>query len=384
MKQRQLYSLLGGYAVIILGLTSCGSGQPTKNTASPTVVRIDRNTEPLAADTVAAIFTSPSYVVLKGALLGDPKRILRWDDKYVIHDRKQNRVYLFDTTGQLIRQVGQQGKGPREYIQVSGTAIHNDQLVLYADRPSKLMFFDRQGEFLNEKPLGNEYCFTEGIVSGGDGCLYGVMTGNRGDNGHTAFRIQDDGIVPLLPYEQWPASVTGGTVMTAADKGTIWLSRPFDYNIYRIDPETNEPESAFRLDFGSGNMPERYAEGVDDFDLIMRANKEKIVLHCAKPCQVGRYLLLSTMPDYWLLDTDNGTVRKIGDIPADGGANVHARNYFPIEYQTDRIAITIDPLRTEDAIEKGEIARTPVLDSLLKANSEFQNPILVVYTIAQK
>lgn len=382
---KQIYQLAVLTFSVAAGLCSISCGEKARqDTMKTTIVKVDQDIEPLADSAVARIFTDPTYIVLKGALLGNVNQILDWGDRYVIFDSKQNDVYLFDTTGMLIRQVSRKGKGPQEYIQVSGIAIDGNKLVLYADRPNKLMYYDRNGNFLIEQPVDNNYCFMHGIAYASPAKLYGVQPANRGNSGHTVSLISEHTIADFLPYENWPAAVSGGSYVNVADSGVIWVSRPFDNNVYRISPDADEPKAVYRLDFGAGNMPEGYAEGVDDFDLIMRAQKENKVFHASKLCQIGHYLLFNTLTTYWLLDMDNNTVQRVGDLPSRGGVTVHPWGYVPLEYQDRKVVMQISPMYTEDQIKQGKLVPTPTLDSLMAANAEYDNPILVVYKVADK
>lgn len=366
---------------VLLSVCSCESNDRTQENDVP-VVEIDLGQVPMADSAVATVFRNPSYVVLKGAMLGTITQMLDWGDRYVIFDRKQNYVYLFDTAGQLIRRVGQIGKGPREYVHIScvGFDCDNDLLMLYADQPDKMIYYDREGKFVKEESNRSGVVFNRGIVAR-NGQLYGVQSANRGETGHTLFRIDaDEKSTPFLPFENWPASVSRGTYMTAADSGTLWISRPFDNRVYRLDPEADGPKAVYLFDFGSGNLSARNAERLlDDYSVIKQANEERKVYHVTKLSRLGRYLFFSAVGgDGWLLDTSTDRVRKLTTVPATGGLQLGIWSYIPLENQQNKAVLYILPM---DAEEYNKAERVPVLDSLYRANEEFQNPILVIYDV---
>lgn len=344
-------------------------------------VRLSMDEAPLADTAAGRLFRNPSYVMLRGRMLGSISQLLDWRDRYVIFDRKQNNVYLFDTTGQFIRQVGQAGKGPREYVHLSciGFDIDNDWLMLYADQPDKILYYDREGKFVKEEPNRSGIVFNRGIT-GRNGQVYGVQSANRGETGHTLFRIdKDGGVIPFLPFKDWPASISRGSYMTAADSGVLWISRPFDNRVYRLDPEADGPKTIYAFDFGRGNMPEGYVAGQDDYSAIMRAEEEQKVYHVTKLSRLGRYLFFTaTGGDGWLLDVSTGGVQKLATVPATGGLQLEIWSYMPLEYQQNKAVLQILPM---DAVEDGNAARLPVVDSLNRENVEFQNPILVIYEV---
>lgn len=370
--------------LVLLWVAGCGRSASDADEAQVPTVRLSMDEAPLADTAAGRLFRKSSYVTLRGRMLGSISQLLDWRDRYVIFDRKQNYVYLFDTTGQFIRQVGQAGKGPREYVRLSGVALAGDTLVLYADQPNKLMYYDRAGDFLGERPVARRYCFLEGIGYGGaDGRVYGVMPANRGASGYTIARLTEDGTdgVDLLPFEEWPAAVTAGAILTAADSGVLWISRPFDNRVYRVDRTNGEPRAIFRLDFGAGNMPAGYTEGLDDYDVILKASKEGVVFHAARPCQVGDRLLIGTFGNYFLIDLADGMARKVESIAVGDGVEGQFWSYVPMEYQSRRLVLQLIPERVQALAGMGRMTVTPQVDSLLQANGELENPILMIYEL---
>lgn len=372
------YLLAVGWAV--LGLIGCGPGRRTQEDVP--VVEIDLGQEPMTDSATAAVFRNPSYLVLKGAMLGTITQMLDWGDRYAIFDREQNYAYLFDTAGQLIRRVGQIGKGPREYVHLSciGLDHDNDWLMLYADRPDKIVYYDREGKFVKEELNRSGIVLNRGITVR-NGQMYGLQSSYRGETGHTLFRIDaDGGSTPFLPFEDWPASISRGAYMTAADSGTLWISRPFDNRVYRLDPEADGPKTVYLFDFGSGNIPEGYVERQDDYSAIMQAEEEKKVYHVTKLSRLGRYLFFTAVgSDGWLLDISTDRVRKLTTVPATGGLQLGIWSYIPLENQHNKAVLYILPADATE--ESGEANRLPVLDSLHRANAEYQNPILVIYDV---
>lgn len=368
----------------VIGMVGCGRSASDADDAQVPTVRLSMDEAPLADTVAGRLFRDPSYVTLRGRMLGSISQLLDWRDRYVIFDRKQNYVYLFDTTGRFIRQVGQAGKGPREYVRLSGVALAGDTLVFYADQPNKLMYYDRVGDFLGERPIARRYCFLEGIGYGGaDDRVYGVMPANRGASGYTVTRLTEDGTdgADFLPFEEWPAAVTAGAILTAADSGVLWISRPFDNRVYRVDRTNGEPRAVFRLDFGAGNMPAGYTEGLDDYDVILKASKEGVVFHAARPCQVGDWLLIGTFGNYFLIDLADGTARKVESIAVGDGVEGQFWSYVPMEYQSRRLVLQLIPERVQALAGMGRMKVTPQMDSLLQANGELENPILMIYEL---
>lgn len=61
-------------------------------------------------------------------------------------------LYVFNHSGQFIRQIGHKGRGPNEYNIISGFCIQgqNNDVYLYSTAPSKLLVYDIGGMILDK------------------------------------------------------------------------------------------------------------------------------------------------------------------------------------------------------------------------------------------
>ncbi|HCC51824.1 MAG TPA: hypothetical protein DEQ30_07015 [Porphyromonadaceae bacterium] len=71
-------------------------------------------------------------------------------DKIVVADKRFGRVYLFDTTGKFLSQIGYRGRGPKEYIDMSSVMVNEkERTVIIYDAINKriLAYAVDGGEF---------------------------------------------------------------------------------------------------------------------------------------------------------------------------------------------------------------------------------------------
>src|SRR5690606_32851591 len=103
-------------------------------------------------------FAEPSYIPLQTtpeSLIGSINRLYFFDGRIYVLDKKQNAVLIFDQSGAFLSKVQRLGRGPGEYQSVMDFTIDRKQkhLLLYADRPYKLLTFEMDGTFLEETRL---------------------------------------------------------------------------------------------------------------------------------------------------------------------------------------------------------------------------------------
>lgn len=335
---------------------------------------------------MSAHLVNPSILVFKGIQIGEIQRIAYWKDQFLVYDWQQNKIFLFDHAGNYVRTFGRIGKGPQEYIQIRGFAIDTDrdEVIVYADRPGKLIVFDLDGNVIREVTLAGR-AYTDGVAYSSE-YIFGFRSANRGEDGYSIARWKTDAPSlhqDFLAFTNWPAAISYGVRMTVADSGIVWVSRPFDNRIYRIDPSYPEPRARFTLDFGSANAANDYARNVNDEHLFRKAKSDEKVLHVAKVSQVRSHLFFLAITDYYMLDCHDGKVTKVAQVSGPGGMVCNFWNYIPLEYQNRQIAFIIPPEEITDALSENKWHKTPLLDSCLQANQPHQNPLLVLYNFRE-
>lgn len=369
---------LWGSILLIVGLCQCASSP--KTVVDVPVLAIDPDQPEMTQEEMVRHFTNDRLVVLRGAMLTSIDKIIDWGDRFVILDRRGQQAVIFDTTGNCIRQIKRLGKGPGEYVQIGSCAIDptTDELVLYADQPGKFLWFDREGKYLREERTPE--CFFEFVCHGADKYAVNCGAGSVMSEG-TVTRIDAAGErTTQLPNRSQLPSVSGGQWLST-NGSTAWLSRPFDYTLYALDGESaGEFTPRYRLDLGSAELSEDrirsiVAEG------LRNVREEGFVFHVNGVGQVGDYLFLRGIDlraQGYMIDLRTDSVWKIGWTTVFGGP-FRVGGCSLVDNQNRRIVHSIPLVAMEiwstELKNKGE--SHAVLDSVLAANAEGMNPVLV-------
>lgn len=114
-------------------------------------------------------------------------------DSFLIADKINTRIYLYSADGKFICEIGHQGNGPGEYVNVGNIQVKDDCINVFS-RPSKLLKYSLAGEFLEAmefEDLGSQSFETDkGILT-----YYGYGSGR----GNRLGLISDKGTAYMLP-----------------------------------------------------------------------------------------------------------------------------------------------------------------------------------------
>lgn len=375
-----IYSLVVLLAVGLgLGLTGCSSSSE-KTEKEVTVVTVDPDLPMMTSKEMASHFTNDQYVVLRGIMLSGIDRLIDWGDRFLVLDRRGQQVTVFDATGNCIWQIKRQGKGPGEYIQLTDCTIDNtnDELILYADMPGKLLWFDRDGNYLREERISD--CLTEVLCAGDD--LYGINCGKgRTLPEYTIARMQLEpkgrATEMFLPYDVKMLGASAGSQLSS-NGAEVWLSRPFDYTVYRLDSATREFVPRYRFDFGKHNLPDGYAEKITE---LAQVRKDGYIFHVPKVGVAGNYLFFTGFgTNYYMMDTVSKKMMKLGRTPVCGSSEYAMGGYGLLENQNKRIVHQISTVALTmwyESMKNEKAGENEKLKALVVANEEFMNPVLL-------
>jgi hypothetical protein len=90
-----------------------------------------------------------------------------------VYDRPGRRIFLFDSTGQLVRRIGRQGAGPGEFSSVNGMVPLADTGIAVLDaQNARISFFGASGDFRTSVPVPSGFSTSNGLVTDRSGALY--------------------------------------------------------------------------------------------------------------------------------------------------------------------------------------------------------------------
>jgi len=75
-----------------------------------------------------------------------------------IADMKENRIMVYDTLGNFVKQIGSPGQGPGELLNPEKIAIENDSIFVLNSGNSRIEIFDINGKPLGSFPFPRDRC----------------------------------------------------------------------------------------------------------------------------------------------------------------------------------------------------------------------------------
>jgi hypothetical protein len=90
-----------------------------------------------------------------------------------IYDYQNRRMFLFDSTGTLVRRIGRQGSGPAEFSSGNGIVALPDTGVAILDaQNARISFFAANGDFRTSFPVPSGFSTNNGLMTDQSHALY--------------------------------------------------------------------------------------------------------------------------------------------------------------------------------------------------------------------
>ena len=129
-----------------------------------------------------SFFQFSHYITLEttdSSLIGKAKKIKMYDGKIYVLDGKDDKIVVFDSIGNYIRQYAHLGQGPGEYVGLGDFDIKGDTLYLMGEFDGYVLKYDLTDRYCGRERIPK----AEGllVLSNGD---YALNLGlGRADNG---------------------------------------------------------------------------------------------------------------------------------------------------------------------------------------------------------
>lgn len=175
----------------------------------------------------------------KDSFIGTIKQIVKSGDRFVVLDSRVSKNVLFFTeTGQFVRQVGRKGQGPGEYVQPAWVSVDEAGNVVVLDEgQNKLVFYNREGEYLKQIPLhlGGVFPLRFFIDSRDLLYCYTIHPNFTQATKSKKITVLDQSGRIRYRFGPWEPTLQklyyAGGVMKLAPDGKIWLGNIFDLEL---------------------------------------------------------------------------------------------------------------------------------------------------------
>ncbi len=229
-----------------------------------------------AIDTQIVDIGSVQYIPLKcqNGVVGEISQMIVCKDFYVLLDKQQKCVWLFDCDGRFINLISRQGKGPEEYRSIDRIALTPDEqvYVMGYDNP-RILIYDLKGKYLKTKSL--KYCpldfaYTDSVLYS----LYYYIPENSDNKEKFYLHINNEKTNEQSDLLRYNRSLHEGFYdnLFSLCKEEVFLNMPLNDTIYQIASGKNLKRAYF-FDFGPEKYPNKALmklENEDEKEALLR------------------------------------------------------------------------------------------------------------------
>nr|WP_320153938.1 6-bladed beta-propeller [uncultured Draconibacterium sp.] len=154
--------MLKNICLLIISILFIECSEHSINNTDTKSIKVFDNT--IDQITTNDLITNVQYIPLEtnsSCLIGRIDKMLISNDKlYILDKSSSKKLFVFELTGKFIQTIGEQGKGPQEYIQITDFSIDEakDEIVLL-DNNRNLLIYNLNGEFIKSKKLSKKNFF---------------------------------------------------------------------------------------------------------------------------------------------------------------------------------------------------------------------------------
>ena len=186
-----------------------------------------------------------------------------FSDKYIL-DTDGTKCLLYDNDGHLLRQIGQQGRGPGEYIGISSVFLIGDQIFIHDYYLDDIIEYKTDGSYLKDHKSGltledRFYIQTAYFIN--DSIIIGNLDNRTGKEEYKAFLFDKDGSIIesfsnyiIFNLEPGVNKATSGSAIFFRFKDKVFFKERLNDTLFRLSLD-NRLEPCYVFDFGKYKLP---------------------------------------------------------------------------------------------------------------------------------
>ena len=298
-------------AFICLGISllSC-----SENSKKVDTIVLHQTTVQLAQ---SEVYSPLEWIQLDDSLectVGGCRRIIEDKDKlYLLENKYQNCVLVFNNKGKFIRKIGSRGQGPGEYSNPVDFALdkQSGKITILCD-PSTVYQYDSIGNFVTSKKLDETLLHRIVHTSSGYVASTDHFTYTEGDNAFLLYWFDDNfniigKAIPVLEEQIFTLPHFNGQLAIVGDKAyynDLYTCKIYDCTTYKSHKEIFE----YSL---SNQMPIKKYLGMDYFE--NQTNYDHTLSIINLPDGIAVTAFMTGILDEFIINSD-GTVRCAGTV----------------------------------------------------------------------
>lgn len=383
MRKRTIYSMSIGALLLAVCLCVAVLFDKSDNPSLPYsdiegFTTIIEATDKSGVDVPADIVNNVRAVVLEEtehSIIGHIDKMIYDRGRFYVLDRKMNKgIYVFNSDGSFLFNIGRVGRGHGEYIEPTDFVIA-DTLVLVLDEfGKKFVRYGLDGVFRGQKRLNA--VFTN-IACTENGRLIMAKAGDNSNQNelrdYELFQIDIEGNILRKYYKnEYSMNFSAGNELVAfGDK--IYYARALRPGVCEVDTSGFRMKYAF--DFGNKNLPldyERQSSG--DYPRFLKRFESGYVYYTGSFIETSRYVGFAVhdgdkMNFYQVYDKDTGKsiIKPVG-LLVDKGKIVRESLMYSslngtVDVKDDTVVSVVSPKRAFEAgfVTAGDSESNPVL-----------------------
>lgn len=201
-------------------------------------------------------------------LIGWIHRIISTPDRYYLSSAVSyttQKLFVFDKSGKFIRQIGKEGEGPQDYMEMSDFTLVGDSTIKITE-VYNLTSYDTEGNFIHKRK--QQDCPAE--IFSLKGKVYGLGVDPHRHGNRLLFQLDENDSLRTDFFEvsSKVAKVCGHYIrgaMFTADNEYIYFSYPYCNTIYKLDTQTLSYTPFYQVDFGEKNVPWKIFDKGEDY-----------------------------------------------------------------------------------------------------------------------
>jgi hypothetical protein len=245
-------------------------------------------------------------------LIAEITKLIFTDNFIYVWDYKVNKLYQFDVTGKFIRQIGQIGQGPDEYVRINSFDVNkkNGNISIRCEMKQSVLEYDYTGKLVQVKKIGmvaNNFIYYK------DNYLFYCSTFPNRDIFNKTFPEQYrlvnalDGKI-YEQYLKWTYNDYLSTSIFASNEReglyqfneNIMLVENATNTVYKIEHDTILP--IYAVDFGEYNIPfDMFSPQASKAKLDELANVGTKVCRLTKFCETNDLIYIQYIAHHYKL-----------------------------------------------------------------------------------
>lgn len=219
--------------VIVISFTCCNKNGRSNLGSNELFVNLSDDPNALTPD---SIYDSVKYVPLETndeSLIYNIDKVVFFRNCYYVLDSKQASIIVFNEHGKFIIKLSEKGSGPREYLSIEDFTISDDSLVYVLTSSSqKILVYNKDFKYI--KTFNTETYCSQIEIFNNSIFLYCNFYSSELKNIYIIDRNSGEIENKFLNFKKKQYGDGYSNRVFARDKGTLYATFPFDFNIYRM------------------------------------------------------------------------------------------------------------------------------------------------------